>query len=194
MIDLVKNKIHASIEVKQRILNNEEILAQIGIAAERVVLAFKDNNKVLIAGNGGSAADAQHISSEFVSKYNYIRAALPCIALTTDPSILTSVSNDFGYERVFARQIAALGSKNDVFIAISTSGTSPNIIEAIDEANKREIFTLGLSGKSGGNMVGICDNCICVPSEETPRIQESHILIGHIICDIVEEALFGKES
>lgn len=146
----------------------------------------------MIAGNGGSAADAQHLAGEFVSRFYFERPGLPSLALTTDTSILTAIGNDYGYERLFARQIEANGKEGDVFIGISTSGNSDNIIEALKTCREKDITTIGMTGEIGGRMTELCDYCIKVPSQETPRIQESHILIGHIICSIAEESLFGK--
>ena len=157
-----------------------------------IIDAYRHGNKTLIAGNGGSAADAQHLAGEFVSKFYFDRPGLPSIALTTDTSILTAIGNDYGYERLFARQIEANGNKGDVFIGISTSGNSKNIIEALKTCKKKDITTVGFTGASGGEMAALCSYCIKVPSTETPRIQETHIVVGHIICSIVEEAMFGK--
>lgn len=188
----IKNQISKSIETKQKILNDESLLAQIKQAGLKCIEIYKNGNKTLIAGNGGSAADAQHIAGEFVSRFYFDRPGIPSIALTTDTSILTAIGNDYGYERLFARQLEANGVKGDLFIGISTSGNSKNILEALDVCKNKGIFSVGLSGQSGGAMQELCDLCIKVPSNETPRIQESHILIGHMICAIVEEELFGK--
>jgi D-sedoheptulose 7-phosphate isomerase len=158
----------------------------------KAVEVYRNGNKTLIAGNGGSAADAQHIAGEFVSRFYFDRPGIPSIALTTDTSILTAIGNDYGYEKLFSRQIEANGVKGDMFIGISTSGNSKNIIEALNACKEKGIITVGLTGETGGKMATLCDYCIKVPSNETPRIQESHILIGHIICAVVEEALFGK--
>ena len=188
----IENQISKSIEAKQKILNDESLLAQIKQAGLKCIEIYKNGNKTLIAGNGGSAADAQHIAGEFVSRFYFDRPGIPSIALTTDTSILTAIGNDYGYERLFARQLEANGVKGDLFIGISTSGNSKNILEALKVCKNKGIFSVGLSGQSGGAMQEFCDICIRVPSNETPRIQESHILIGHMICAIVEEELFGK--
>jgi D-sedoheptulose 7-phosphate isomerase len=145
---------------------------------------------LLIAGNGGSAADAQHIAAEFVSRFNFDRPGLPALALTTDTSILTAVGNDYGYEQLFRRQIEANGIGGDVFLGISTSGNSPNILQALEAARLKGMTTFGLTGDTGGKMRELCDFCLCVPSSDTPRIQEAHILIGHTLCAMVELALF----
>ncbi len=193
MIEYITKQISDSVEVKTKILQDGDLLKQIEAVANKTIEAYKNNKKTLIAGNGGSAADAQHIAGEFVSRFYFDRPGLASIALTTDTSILTAIGNDYGYERVFARQVEANGSEGDVFIGISTSGNSKNIVEAITAAKERGIFTVGFTGANGGIMKEMCDICICVPSNETPRIQESHIVIGHIICAIVEKEMFeGK--
>lgn len=150
------------------------------------VETFKNGNKVLICGNGGSASDAQHISAELVGRYKKERKGLPAIALTTDSSILTAVSNDYSYNYVFERQVEALANKGDLIIGISTSGKSENIINALKKAKELECKTLGLTGKGGGTMKNFCDYNLIVPSNDTPRIQEIHILFGHILCEIVD--------
>ncbi|MDX2469515.1 MAG: D-sedoheptulose 7-phosphate isomerase, partial [SAR324 cluster bacterium] len=154
--------------------------------------AYKDNKKILFAGNGGSAADAQHLAAELVARFYFNRPALAAIALTTDTSILTAVGNDFGFEDIFSRQVEALGNQGDVFIGISTSGNSPNILKAFSVANEKGLFTVALTGQSGGKMKDVVDLCIQVPSDETPRIQEAHILIGHSLCEYLEGQLFTK--
>ena len=146
----------------------------------------------MLAGNGGSAADAQHIAGELVSRFEFDRPGLPAIALTTDTSILTAIGNDYGYHRLFARQIEALGNKGDIFIAYSTSGNSENICEALGVAKEREIITVGMTGNKGGKMNILCDFLIEIPSSSTPKIQEGHLVIGHIICGLIEDELFGK--
>lgn len=188
----IRNQIVKSYEVKKSILNDYALLMLIREVSEKAIEVFKRKNKILIAGNGGSAADAQHIAGELVNRFYFDRPGLSCIALTTDTSILTSIGNDSGFEDIFARQVQANGIKGDMFIGISTSGNSSNIIKALEECRKKEIITVGLTGESGGKMKDIYDYCIRVPSEETPRIQEAHIMIGHILCSIIEESLFGK--
>ncbi len=192
MKSYIKREIEESIQAKQRLLEDSSVMDTILEATNAVIEAYKRGNKTLIAGNGGSAADAQHIAAEFVSRFAFDRPGIPSIALTTDSSILTAVGNDYGFDRVFARQIEANGVEGDIFIAISTSGNSTNILEAINSAKSKHITTIGLTGGDGGKMADICDITIKVPSYSTPRIQESHIMIGHIICAIVEEELFGK--
>ncbi|WP_025209028.1 D-sedoheptulose 7-phosphate isomerase [Hippea sp. KM1] len=192
MKKFVETQIKKSYEVKKSILDNEKLINEILEIGNLLIETYKKGNKLLIAGNGGSAADAQHIAGELVSKFYFDRPALPAIALTTDTSIITAIGNDYGYEYLFSRQIEANGVKGDVFLGISTSGNSKNIIEGLKTAKEKGLITIGLTGESGGKMKELCDYCICVPSSETPRIQEAHILIGHILCSVIEEAIFGK--
>ncbi|EPP4170703.1 D-sedoheptulose 7-phosphate isomerase [Campylobacter jejuni] len=188
----IKEHFQESILVKEQILKDENLITLIKNASLEVIKAYKNGNKTLLAGNGGSAADAQHIAGEFVSRFYFDRPGIASIALTTDTSILTAIGNDYGYKNLFARQVQAQGVKGDVFIGISTSGNSKNILKALELCKQKEIISIGLSGANGGDMNELCDYCIKVPSTCTPRIQEAHILIGHIICAIVEEELFGK--
>lgn len=188
----IKEHFEDSIAVKTKILNDEKLLELIKKVALETAKVYKEGKKTLLAGNGGSAADAQHIAGEFVSRFYFDRPGIPSIALTTDTSILTAIGNDYGYEKLFSRQVQAQGVEGDIFIGISTSGNSANIIEALKVCKEKGILSVGLTGESGGKMNELCDYCIKVPSSKTPRIQESHILIGHIICAIVEEELFGK--
>ncbi|HEG4961203.1 TPA: D-sedoheptulose 7-phosphate isomerase [Campylobacter jejuni] len=188
----IKGHFADSILVKEQILKDEDLITLIKNASLEVIKAYKNGNKTLLAGNGGSAADAQHIAGEFVSRFYFDRPGIASIAFTTDTSILTAIGNDYGYENLFARQVQAQGVKGDVFIGISTSGNSKNILKALEICKEKGILTIGLTGASGGAMNELCDYCIKVPSTCTPRIQEAHILIGHIICAIVEEELFGK--
>ncbi len=192
MLERIKNQIKSSAELKQKLLESPEALSGIENAAKAIISAFRNKKKLFLAGNGGSAADAQHIAAEFVNRFGFDRPGLPAIALTTDTSIITAVGNDSRFERVFARQAEALGSPGDIFMGISTSGTSQNVIEALETCRKNEIVTIGLTGIYGGLMKDHCDICIKVPSGETPRIQELHNLVGHIICSLVEEELFGR--
>ena len=189
----IRSEIETSIAVKQSLLTDEQLLSAIERAADVVTEAYRRGNKTLLAGNGGSAADAQHLAGEVVSRFYFDRPGIPSIALTTDTSILTAISNDYGFERLFARQIQAQGCAGDVFIGISTSGNSPNIVEAFKECKRRGIFSIGLTGSNPCAMDTLCDICIKVPSACTPRIQESHIMVGHIICSIVERELFGEK-
>jgi D-sedoheptulose 7-phosphate isomerase len=160
--------------------------------AEACIAALRRGHKILFAGNGGSAADAQHLAGELVSRFNYDRPGLPAFALTTDTSVLTAIGNDYGYERVFARQIEAVGVAGDVFIGISTSGRSPNVLQALRVAREKGLVTVGLTGRGGGEMPALCDHCLRVPADATPRIQEGHIALGHTLCWLIERALFPK--
>jgi len=189
--ETIGRQIQESIEVKQLLLQETAVRGQIQLAAELMIEAYRNGKKTLLAGNGGSAADAQHIAGEFVSRFYFDRPGLPSVALTTDSSILTAIGNDYGYEKVFSRQVQAQGAEGDVFVGISTSGNSANILLALAACKEKGIRTIGFTGASGGKMAGMCDLCIRVPSNETPRIQESHILVGHILCCLVEEAIFG---
>jgi len=167
-------------------------VATIAAIVERVAAALAAGNKVLLAGNGGSAADAQHLAGEFLSRLNYDRAPTAALALTTDTSVLTAIGNDYGYDRVFERQVQGLGRAGDVLIAISTSGHSANILKAIAAARAGGLFVVGFTGASGGAMAALCDLCLRVPSDSTPLIQQLHITAGHIVCGLVEERLFPR--
>ncbi len=186
----VIDEIEASIDVKRCTIETQ---APVIVAiAERVVETFRRGGKLLLCGNGGSAADAQHIAAEFVSRFRRERHGLPAIALTTDTSILTAISNDYGYERVFARQVEALGRPGDMVIGISTSGISASVIAAMRAARNGGMATVGLTGASGGTLVDHVDLCLCVPSHNTARIQEVHITVAHVVCEIVERTLFEE--
>jgi len=176
----------------QAAIDDPTFVAAIGDIVEVTASAIGNGRKLLLAGNGGSAADAQHLAGEIVSRMNYDRAPAAALALTTDTSILTAIANDYGYERLFERQILGLGCPGDVFIAISTSGRSPNILRAIDAARERRIVTVGFTGRTGGEMPSRCDLCLRAPSDSTPLIQQIHITAGHIICGLVEERLFPR--
>lgn len=192
MKEYIKNEIKHSIEVKEAIYKNDNLLEQIEILARECVLLYKRGNKMLLAGNGGSAADAQHIAAELVGRYGFDRPSIPSLALTTDTSNLTAIGNDYGYDAIFARQLFGMGQEGDLFIGISTSGNSKNLINAFKVAKEKKIFSVALVGKDGGEMAKIADISLVIPSFETPRIQESHILIGHILCDIIEKELFSN--
>jgi D-sedoheptulose 7-phosphate isomerase len=184
---LVAERIMASIGVKQQLLAQSELLATV---ASLLIAAYRRGNKVLLFGNGGSAADAQHIAGELVGRFYLERRALPALALTVDSSILTAIGNDYGYEQVFARQVAALGQTGDVAIGISTSGNAPSVLAGLQAAKEHGLITIGLTGSDGGQLKHAADYCVCVPSRDTPRIQECHILVAHIWCELVEQALF----
>ncbi|CAK0751321.1 Phosphoheptose isomerase [Gammaproteobacteria bacterium] len=192
MILEVYHQIEESLLVKQAMLADQDFLTKTQSLAQTALAVYRAGGKVLLAGNGGSAADAQHIAAELVGRFYFDRPALPAIALTTDTSILTAVGNDYGYEAVFARQVSALGRSGDLFIGISTSGRSPNILAALTEARRLGLITASLTGAGGQAMSAYCDHLLMVPSLSTPRIQEGHILLGHILCALVESHLFVK--
>ena len=175
-------------------INSAAFLATTEAIVDRLVAALTAGGKVLLAGNGGSAADAQHLAGEFLSRLNYDRAPAAAIALTTDSSVLTAIGNDYGYDRVFERQVLGLGVPGDVLIAISTSGRSPNILRAIDAARSKGLVVVGFTGRGGGEMAAGCDLCLCAPADTTPLIQQLHITAGHIVCGLVEERLFPRSD
>ena len=181
-------------DVIQAAIDDPDFAGTIAAIVDRVAVALGAGRKLLLAGNGGSAADAQHIAGEFLSRLNYDRAPTAAIALTTDSSVLTAIGNDYGYERVFERQVRGLGQEGDVLLAISTSGRSPNILRAIAAARELHLVTIGLTGSSGGEMAALCDLCLHAPSDSTPLIQQVHITAGHVICGLVEERLFPRAA
>ena len=187
----MRDRIKRSLEAKQRLLLDARFHDRIARVALRIVDSLRSGGKVLFFGNGGSAADAQHLAAEFAGRYLKERPALPSLALTVNPSCVTAVGNDYGFDLVFARQIEALRNKGDVAVGIATSGNSRNVIRALETAKLKSIYAVALTGASGGLLRNIADSTICIPSEETPRIQECHILTGHIICEIVEQLMCG---
>lgn len=190
MRNYIADQIKETRQLMSSILADDALLTRVESAAKACVVALSNGGKILLAGNGGSAADAQHIAGEFVSRFAFDRPGLSAIALTTDSSILTAISNDYGYETLFSRQIQAHGRKGDVFIAYSTSGKSPNVIAALQEAKSRGIVCIGMTGNRGGPMRALCDHYIDVPSADTPKIQEGHAVLGHVLCGLVESAFF----
>jgi len=188
MENIIRKRFKESVEVKTRFL--KENLSMLLDVIKLMSHCFEGGNKLFFFGNGGSAADAQHLAAEFVNRYIMDRPPLPAIALTTDASILTSISNDFSFNEVFAKQLKALGKEGDIAIGISTSGTSPNIIKAFEVAKEMGMKTVALTGNDGGALIKIADLSLVVPSSSTPRIQETHILIGHLLCELVEHYLF----
>jgi D-sedoheptulose 7-phosphate isomerase len=186
----VRRSIEASIAVKQLLLNDADVVSATAKTSEILIEALKKGNKPLLFGNGGSAADAQHIAAEFVGRFAFDRAPLPALALSVNSSAVTAIGNDYGFDTVFSRQIEALGRAGDVAIGISTSGNSANVLHAMSVGRKMGLRTIALTGCTGGKLRDAVDHCICAPSSETPRIQECHILIGHIISQLVEEAIF----
>ena len=187
----VSRTIQASIAVKELLLKDAELISAISNVSELLIDAIRRKNKLILFGNGGSAADAQHIAAEFVGRFAFNRAPLPAIALNVNTSCVTAIGNDYGFDQVFSRQIEALGRAGDVAIGISTSGNSTNVIQAVSVAKKMGIHTVGFSG-NGGKLKDTVGHCICIPSNETPRIQECHILVGHIISELVERAIFHE--
>ena len=194
MSDNIKSLINSSISVKQQLLADEKLLAVVSDSINIITTAFKNGNKVLFCGNGGSAADAQHLAAEFSGRFYIDRPALPAEALHCNTSYLTAVANDYSYDLIYARLLQGIGNKGDVLIGLSTSGNSKNIIQAFEVAKKKEMITIGFTGATGGGMKDISDILLNVPSTDTPRIQECHMLIGHIICQIVEENLFTPSA
>ena len=191
MKQIIEKRIQESITVKKSIFANDNIKMQIEQLSLLVLEAIKNGKKVIFAGNGGSFSDSFHLAGEFVSRFLFDRPALPSIALGGNNSIVTAIGNDYSYEDIFSRELFALGNVGDVFIPISTSGNSKNIINSINTAKEKGIVVFGLTGETGGKMQSVCD-CICVPSSDTARIQEVHILIGHILCELVEKTYFKK--
>jgi len=182
-------KTHQAV-LEQTVEQTADVIEQI---TDAIIRCFRQGNKLLICGNGGSAADAQHVAGEFVNRFRYDHAALPAIALTTDTSILTCIGNDSAFENIFSRQVEAIGKPGDILVGISTSGGSPNILKALEAARTRGLLTVGFTGEKGREKMGAkCDMCLVVPSADTPRIQESHIFVWHVICDAVERTIFPK--
>ena len=190
MKSYISAQIAEAARVMSAMLADEALLSTLEVAAEACIESLQRGGKVLLAGNGGSAADAQHIAGELVSRFAFDRPGLPAIALTTDSSILTAIGNDYGYEKLFARQVQAHGNNGDVFIGYSTSGRSPNILQAFEEARSRNLVCIGLTGNHGGPMRELCNHLLEVPSGDTPKIQEGHLVLGHILCGLIENAIF----
>ena len=190
MQDFIAGELRKTASVIGALVADAELARTIETVARLCVKALRDGYKILLAGNGGSAADAQHLAAELVSRFYFDRPGLPAVALTTDTSALTAIGNDYGFERLFSRQVDALGRKGDVFIGLSTSGNSPNILKALDEARLKGLVTVGLTGQGGGRMAALCDHCLRMPSSETPRIQEGHIVVGHTVCALIEREMF----
>lgn len=190
----MRDYISAQFSEAQRLMTDmladTSLLAITEAAAQACITCMQNGGKILLAGNGGSAADAQHIAAELVSRFSFDRPGLSAIALTTDTSILTAIGNDYGYEKLFSRQINSHGKKGDVFIGYSTSGKSPNILKAFEEARARGLICIGLTGNHGGIMRELCDFLLEVPSSDTPKIQEGHLVLGHILCGLIEDRLF----
>jgi len=188
--DIIVRAFRESIQLKEAFLN--ENLSRIVKVVDAVTAALKRGNKIMLFGNGGSAADAQHIAAEFVNRFMIERPPLPAIALTTDTSIITSISNDYDFSEIFSKQIRAIGQPGDVAWGLSTSGSSLNVVKALETAKKAEMITIGVTGRDGGQIAGIVDYSLVVPSSSTPRVQEVHITIGHVICEMVDYKLFQR--
>ena len=192
MLEYIRGQVAASAQTKQKILEDTLFLEKIAAVIKISVQVYKNRKKILIAGNGGSAADAQHFAAELVGRYGFDRPSLPALALTTDTSNLTAIGNDYGYDFVFSRQLEGMAEEGDLFIGISTSGNSENILNAFKSAKQKGVITVALSGRDGGKMAEVADYTLIVPSDATPRIQESHLLIEHMICDAIEKEMFGE--
>ena len=193
MLD-IKDILGASIEVKNKLLGDAEVITTINECIEVLVNAFRNGNKVLFCGNGGSAADAQHLAAEFSGRFYIDRDALPAEALHCNSSYITAVGNDYGYDLIYARMIKGIGHKGDILVGLSTSGNSKNIINAFETAKQKDMITIGFTGLTGGSLKPLCDYLINIPSSDTPRIQECHITVGHIICQLVEQKLFAATN
>jgi D-sedoheptulose 7-phosphate isomerase len=191
MKNFITTELRKSLETLSAILAAPDMVELIEIVTGRCVTALRNGNKILLAGNGGSAADAQHLAAELVGRFSFDRPGLAAFALTTDTSALTGIGNDYGFERLFSRQVEAVGRPGDVFFGISTSGRSPNVLNALRVCRDRSIVTVGLTGQHGGEMPPLCDHCFRMPSTETPKIQEGHIVVGHILFGLVEREMFG---
>lgn len=193
MIELIKKEIENSIDIKKRVLSDPKITSQVEALVHDSIKTLKNGGKIIFCGNGGSFADSQHLAAEFISKLRFDRTPLASIALGTNSSNMSAIGNDYGYNQVFRREILALGNENDLFIPISTSGNSANVIEAIEAAKEKGIKTIAFTGGTGGKMSSHCE-CIIVPSASTEKIQEVHIMFGHIICYLIEEAIFKNDK
>jgi D-sedoheptulose 7-phosphate isomerase len=189
-MDKIKGIVQASIDTKQRVLGNEVLLKTIAATIDVIVNAFRDGKRVYFCGNGGSAADAQHLAAEFSGRFYKDRKALPAEALHCNTSYLTAVANDYSFDDIYSRLIDGIGAEGDVLVGLSTSGNSANIFKACETARKKGMITVGFTGESGGKLRSVCDHLVNIPSTDTPRIQESHIMVGHIICQLVEEKYF----
>lgn len=193
MIDSVRAEVAKTIDVLSAIHTNQDLLAKIVMLVDIITKSLKAGNKILLAGNGGSAADAQHIAGEFVSRFNYDRPGLSAFALTVDSSVMTAIGNDYGYDLLFKRQVQAVGKQGDIFWGYSTSGKSPNILKAMEEARALGLYVVGFTGaRPNTPMADLSDLCIEIPSLDTPKIQEGHLVVGHIVCGLVEQSIFPK--
>lgn len=194
MMEKIKNIVQASIDVKSKVLQDDKIMQTVMDCVNVMVTAFEKGNKVLFCGNGGSASDAQHMAAEFSGRFYTDRDALPAEALHCNTSYMTAVANDYSYDVIYSRLIKGIGNRGDVLVGLSTSGNSKNIVNAFEIAKEKEIITIGFTGSSGGKLKDLSDHLINVPSDDTPRIQECHITLGHIICQLVEEIYFAETN
>jgi D-sedoheptulose 7-phosphate isomerase len=192
--DRMRSSVESAIAAMELLRVDTALLSTLSQVAQSVIQSFRQGNKVILFGNGGSANAAQHIATELVGRFAFDRPALPALSLAESSSSVTAISNDYGFERVFSRQIEAFAQPGDVAIAISTSGNSPNVLHGVATANKARLYTVGMTGRSGGTLRSLVKDCLCVPSDDTPRIQECHTLIGHILSQIVEQELFGQKN
>ena len=188
----IRRSVESSIATMELLRSDAALLATVSRVCEAILQAFRQKKKIVLFGNGGSASDAQHISAEFVGRFAFDRPALPALCLVEGISTITAIGNDHGFDQVFSRQVEGVAVEGDVAIGISTSGNSSNVLNAISTANKMGVVTVGLTGKSGGKLRALANECICAPSDEIPRIQECHTLVGHVISEIVEQELFGR--
>ena len=186
-MDIIEQRFEEHLRLVQKVRNSKKLMKEIALAAAIIKVALASGHKIMFCGNGGSAADSQHWAAEIVGRFQKERKGMPALALTVDSSILTAVANDYGYDRIFARQVEALGNEGDVLVAVSTSGNSANILAAVEEAKSKGVKTIGMTAAGGGKMAEVCDVCLVIPDKITARAQEVHGLIGHILCEIVEE-------
>lgn len=193
-MEKIRNIIQSSVDVKKQLLEDDQLISTVGKVIDEIVSAFKNGKHVYFCGNGGSAADAQHLAAEFSGRFYTDRKALPAEALHCNTSYLTAVANDYGYDLIYSRMIEGIGREGDILVGLSTSGNSSNIVKAFETAKEKKMVTVALTGLTGGSMKAFSDHLINVPSADTPRIQEAHIMIGHIICQLTEEKLFPKAS
>jgi D-sedoheptulose 7-phosphate isomerase len=192
--DRMRTSVESAIATMELLREDAALLSTFSKVAKSLIEAFRQGKKVMLFGNGGSANDAQHIATELVGRFAFDRPALPALSLAESLSSVTAISNDYGFEQVFSRQIEAFARPGDVAIAISTSGNSPNVLHGVSTANKGDLYTIGMTGRSGGKLRSLVKDCLCVPSDDTPRIQECHTLIGHVLSQIVEQELFGQKN
>ena len=186
----IETAFQESAQVKLQFIQNEENVGKIMDVAKRILGAYRKGNKVLFFGNGGSACDASHLAAELVNRYKKDRDGLPALALATDMAVVTSIGNDYDYSELFSRQIKAVGNKGDIAIAISTSGNSPNVLKGVEMAKQKGLVTVGFTGKDGGKLAGLVDYALIIPSNNTARIQEAHITLGHLLCELIEDEMF----